>query len=102
MDVLACAYIWLRYQGGSADSVYLIEHGAGLGVCLKRHPLASYFSLWLQLGASPSVMFGEDLPWYAKGISNQHSRAVSDRQRRPHDSRGVRKSIHTENNPCRD
>lgn len=36
---------------------------------------------YLQLGASPSVMFGEDIPWYAKGITNQLSREKDGRER---------------------
>ncbi|CAM9469568.1 unnamed protein product, partial [Scytosiphon promiscuus] len=35
-----------------------------------------------EVGASPSVMFGKDMPWYAKGISNQHCREFSDRHNR--------------------
>ena len=34
-------------------------------------------------------MFGEDMPWYAEGVVNQHSRVVNDQQRRRHYSRVV-------------
>lgn len=35
-------------------------------------------------------MFGDDLPWYAESVSNQHSRVVSDKQRRRDGRIGVR------------
>lgn len=57
---------------------------------LERHPFARSSWSSVQVGASPSVMFGEDLPWYAEGISNQHFRVVNDKQRRQNDSTGVR------------
>lgn len=44
-------------------------------------------------------MFGEDLPWYAEGISNQSSRALSDKQRRQHDSREVSISTASSSQP---
>ncbi|CAM9305215.1 unnamed protein product [Ectocarpus sp. 4 AP-2014] len=46
-------------------------------------------ALWIkkELGASPSVMFGDDMSWYAKSANNQQTRAVSARQRRRPDGR---------------
>lgn len=78
------------------DILFAIYAKHVYGSALLRS-MYSYFWLTVlfrvQLGASPSVMFGEDIAWYARGITNQHSRSDKDSKDHQPDGRGVRKQF---------